>query len=66
MSSMVVHYSSLESQMEGADTLNGFDVLVSYNQDEINALLATRAKAIPGTTNLAPFVASYDGESSPL
>jgi len=48
--------------MRGHNTLSGFDVLVSYNEDEINVLLKERVKMIPGMTNLDPFVATYTGK----
>ena len=39
-------FNDLVSIMTGADTLSGWDVLVSYDEHQINALLAERLSSI--------------------
>lgn len=43
-----LHATELVKQMVGKNTLNGWDVLVSYNEDQINELLSMRSKSIKG------------------
>jgi hypothetical protein len=47
--------------MRAHNSLNGFDILVSYNENEINALLRARAEMIAASMELAPFKATYNG-----
>jgi hypothetical protein len=44
--------TDLVKQMSGKNTLNGWDVLVSYNEDQINSLLSLRAKTVTALANL--------------
>ena len=42
----MVNLTDLASSMKGKDTLSGWDVLVSYNEVQLNALLEIRAQAL--------------------
>jgi hypothetical protein len=44
--------TELVRQMSGKDTLNGWDVLVSYDEAQINVLLNLRAETITTLTNI--------------
>ncbi|KAI1360156.1 hypothetical protein F5Y08DRAFT_343946 [Xylaria arbuscula] len=46
-----MNYETLEQEMRGEDTLQGFDVLVSYNETQLNQLL-TNATENDETTNI--------------
>ena len=47
-----VDVPELVKQMTGKDTLNGWDVLVSYSEDQINRLLSIRAASVAGLSNI--------------
>jgi len=42
----MVNLTDLASSMKGKDTLSGWDVLVSYNEVQLNTLLEIRAQAL--------------------
>ncbi|KAF5964366.1 hypothetical protein FBULB1_12839 [Fusarium bulbicola] len=42
----MVGFEELVEAMKGEDTLSGWDVLVSYNESQLNALLAERARTL--------------------
>ncbi len=46
--------------MEGRDTLRGFDVLVSYNEDVLNDLLQSRAKQLQNDIKLDPWIVDVE------
>jgi hypothetical protein len=49
--------------MTAADTLNGWDVLVAYDEKKVNQILAFRASQVPDVlTGLGEFEASGYGE----
>ncbi|KAF3903711.1 hypothetical protein AA313_de0209145 [Arthrobotrys entomopaga] len=50
-----VPYSELITAMNGEETTNKWDILVSYNEDIINKLLDERANANPGITDVPQF-----------
>lgn len=54
----------LETDMHGRDTLVGFDVLVSYNENDLNAMLAERASEITEVLSMPTFEVTTDGQCS--
>jgi hypothetical protein len=53
--------TELVSQMTGKDTLNGWDVLVSYNEAQVNKLLDKRAQALQALTQNVSFAIEIPG-----
>jgi hypothetical protein len=47
--------------MTGKDTLNGWDVLVSYNEAQVNKLLDKRAQALQALTQNVSFAIEIPG-----
>lgn len=47
-----VSTTDLVKQMSGRDTLNGWDVLISYDEAQINSLLNLRAETITTLKNM--------------
>ncbi|MCJ1281789.1 hypothetical protein MMC26_001112 [Xylographa opegraphella] len=47
--------ADLVKEMNGRDTLNGWDVLVSYDEDSINKLLSVRAEALTTLSKVDPW-----------
>ncbi|KAF3040476.1 hypothetical protein E8E12_005074 [Didymella heteroderae] len=52
----------LVEQMKGRDTLNGWDVLVSYNEAQVNALLDKRAQALQALTQNVSFTVNVQDD----
>ncbi|KAJ5359332.1 uncharacterized protein N7496_011745 [Penicillium cataractarum] len=46
MSDYQLAYTDLINEMSGKDTLSGWDCLVSYNEDQVNQMLADRASKL--------------------
>jgi len=57
-----VAFNELVSQMVGKDTLNGWDVLITYDEIKVNELLKARASMIQGVTTMEPFTANVNCE----
>jgi hypothetical protein len=55
-------YPDLVKAMVGKDTLSGWDVLVTYDENKVNDLLKTRAQMFSGVTNMDPFSANIQSE----
>ncbi|PKY03297.1 hypothetical protein P168DRAFT_305598 [Aspergillus campestris IBT 28561] len=47
-------YLELVEQMKGRQTINGYDVLVSYSQEKINQLLQARSESLTSILGLGP------------
>ncbi|KAK6544733.1 hypothetical protein TWF694_001418 [Orbilia ellipsospora] len=52
-------FSDLVNEMKGKETTNGWDMLVSYNVQQINDLLKVRAEKLPGVLNIGKIVTQY-------
>ena len=63
MSSYQKLLPELIGDMSGRDTLSGWDVLVSYQEDKINGMLASRAQRLK-ITETKTFQAPYQGQCS--
>jgi len=55
-------YPDLVKAMVGKDTLSGWDVLVTYDENKVNDLLKARAQTFSGVTNMDPFSANIQSE----
>ncbi|KAJ9105056.1 hypothetical protein QFC19_003688 [Naganishia cerealis] len=56
----------LPTQMNGKDSLNGWDMLIAYNEDVLNTSLAERASEVPKLlTGLDPIPISDTGKTAP-
>ncbi|OBS29547.1 hypothetical protein FPOA_03484 [Fusarium poae] len=50
-----VGFKKLVQEMVGKDTLNGWDMVVSYNEGKLNELLQKRAESMTGHSDIDPF-----------
>lgn len=53
-------FSNLAKEMNGKETVNGWDVLVSYPLDTVNKLLAARSKTMEKVLSMGPLATSYE------
>lgn len=54
-------FPDLVAEMEGKDTLKDWDVLVSYDEEKINHLLASRTAALKELCTIDPIDTLYTG-----
>ncbi|KAG7420974.1 hypothetical protein Forpe1208_v000090 [Fusarium oxysporum f. sp. rapae] len=50
-----IGFKKLVQEMIGKDTLNGWDMVVSYNESKLNELLQKRAESMKGHSDIDPF-----------
>ncbi|KAK6333040.1 hypothetical protein TWF718_010864 [Orbilia javanica] len=55
MSKLQLGFKDLVGEMEGKNTLNGWDILVSYSLDQLNLLLGQRAQQDISLNGIDPF-----------